>query len=180
MTEIVTEENPVLRGEARVVSHDELQDEKVRDLIVRMKEALAGEQYGVAIAAPQIGESVRIFVVSGRAFASINKEEYAPETHADAVFINPTLVRVSKKQSVGDEGCLSVPGKYGIRVPRAEKVTLAYTDEAGVAHEEQADGLLARIFQHEIDHLDGTLYTDRALEVIDVDDDLKPIAAPDA
>ena len=89
--------------------------------------------------------------------------------------INPEILKTSKKRKIGDEGCLSIPLKYGSKVQRYEKVTMRYYDENGNLKERGASGFLSRVFQHEIDHLNGILYTDEALEVIDVDDDLKPL-----
>ena len=145
-----------------------------------MKRLLSKEKFGVAIAAPQIGESLRIFVVTGKVFAALEEPEDTErkanmEAPPDRVFINPKMLKISKKQQVSSEGCLSIPGKYGTKVKRAEKITINYKDERNVEHEHGATGFLAQVFQHEIDHLNGVLYTDNALEVIDVDENLKPL-----
>lgn len=125
-----------------------------------MKKALAGEEFGVAIAAPQIGESVRIFVVSGRAMLP----EDAPEDTLrpeDITFINPEIVRLSRTKKEMSEGCLSVRGKYGT-VVRHEKASVKALDESGKPFTYNGTGLVAHIFQHEYDHLDGILYIDKA------------------
>lgn len=176
MRKIVHIEHPVLREQAREVALDEIKSLYTQEVINDMKQALAGEKFGVAIAAPQVGEAVRIFIVAGTTLAAREGGEYTPEAYPDAVFINPEVLKASKKTKIGDEGCLSVPGKYGTKVRRNDKITISYYDEAGTKHERGASGFLARVFQHEIDHLNGILYIDDALEVIDVDENLKPIA----
>lgn len=175
MQRIVYTDNPVLREIAHDVEPAEIASTRIQTIIKNMKESLATEKFGVAIAAPQIAESVRIFVVAGKVFASLEDDEYDPVLYPEQTFINPEIVRVSKKQKMGDEGCLSVPGKYGTKVLRHEKITITYYDEDGDRHERGASDFLARIFQHEIDHLNGILYTDEALEVIEVDDELQPL-----
>lgn len=175
MRTIVTTENPVLRETALDIPRADIDSARTHEIITDMKTALHQEKFGVAIAAPQIAESVRIFVVAGHVFANRAGEEYDPQAHPDQVFVNPKIIKTSKKLALGDEGCLSVPYKYGTKVKRSEKVTITYYDESGDCHERGASGFLARVFQHEIDHLDGILYIDHALEVIDVDDELKPL-----
>lgn len=175
MRTIVTTENPVLRTRANEVQLEDIQSPSVQEVILAMKEALSKEKFGVAIAAPQIGEPLRIFVVAGKVLASRAGEDYDKEVHTDQVFINPEVVKISKKMKTGDEGCLSVPGKYGTKVDRYEKMTISHYDEFGERHERGASSFLARIFQHEIDHLNGVLYIDVATEVIDVDENLKPL-----
>jgi peptide deformylase len=86
----------------------------------------------------------------------------------DSVYINPVVIKTSRGKSGKHEGCLSVRGKWGI-VPRAEKVTIQAYDEHGHKFERGASGLLAHIFQHEMDHLDGILYIDKAKELYDDD-----------
>src|SRR6185437_14766007 len=138
----------------------DIKSPKVRRLIARMKKILAGEEYGVAIAAPQAGESLRIFVVAGRAMLP----EDAPEDAVpppDLAFINPELARLSRAKKEMSEGCLSVRGKYGA-VLRHEKASVKALSEAGEPFTYNGTGLMAHIFQHECDHLEGILYTDKA------------------
>ncbi|MAZ67487.1 peptide deformylase [bacterium] len=173
---VTSSEESMLRARADEVQPEDIQSHLIQNVILDMKEALSKEKFGVAIAAPQVGELLRIFVVRGKVFASRSGDEYDEDIHKDQTFINPEVVKVSKKIKTGDEGCLSIPGKYGTRVDRYDKITIRYFDEFGERHERGASGFLARVFQHEIDHLNGILYTDIATEVISVDDDLKPIA----
>ncbi len=144
-----------------------------------MKKLLAKEPYGVALAAVQVGEPVRLFIVAGRALAlDTRNAPDEPKNHeaslhgtssavvADQIYINPVLRKVSRKKTDKHEGCLSVRGKWG-EVPRAEKATLQYVDEEGHPQTRGASGFLAHIFQHEMDHLEGILYTDKASAIYD-------------
>ncbi len=175
MLDIVYIGNSVLRENSGAVPIEEIQTANVQEIIASLKNALEREKFGVAIAAPQIGVALRIFIVGGPVFASRKKEDYDSKKHPDQVFVNPKILKISKKTKIGDEGCLSVPGKYGTKVLRNDKVTISYYDEKGKKHERGASGFLARVFQHEIDHLNGILYVDEAIEVVDVDDELKPL-----
>ncbi len=138
-----------------------------------MRILLASEEYGVALAAPQVGESLRLFVVSSNALEKpkrIAKLGFAAEkdkeeiSGAEDVYINPSVVKMSRGKSLKHEGCLSVRGKWG-RVLRVEKVTLTAYNERGEKFTRGASGLLAHIFQHEMDHLEGVLYIDKAEEL---------------
>ncbi|HEX8993746.1 MAG TPA: peptide deformylase, partial [Candidatus Paceibacterota bacterium] len=130
---------------------------------------LAKEKHGVGLAAPQIGAPLRLFIIAGRVFEAEEHED-GHETKKktppppDRVFINPTIIRVSKSQSRMSEGCLSVRGLYGA-VIRHDKATVKALDENGKPFTLNGSGLLAQIFQHEVDHLEGTLYTDKAIFV---------------
>jgi len=154
---IVTDGAPVLRAVAKPVPKEMFGTPELRRILDRMSEALRGEPHGVAIAAPQIGESLRIFVVRGY----IIKDEEKNDTTPDVAFINPVFVRQSKKKEVLNEGCLSVPGIYG-EIERSVRATVRAQDEKGKKFERGGSGLLAEIFEHEIDHLEGKLFIDRA------------------
>lgn len=170
MREILQEPSPVLHQKAEEVPVANILSDKIQTLIKDMKDALLEEHYGVAIAAPQIGESIRIFIVSGRVFAARKAEEYDPKKHFPEVYINPNIVSTSKKQTEMQEGCLSVRGKWG-KVMRAERTTIEAYDESGEKISRGASGLLAQIFQHEMDHLNGILYIDKAIDVWDDTDE---------
>ena len=161
---IVQAGDPVLRLEAKPVSKKEFGSRKLHALIQKMSKTLAQEEFGVAIAAPQVGVSLRLFVVAGRAFVAdleADERESAP-TPPDMAFLNPEIIRLSRKKKEMSEGCLSVRGQYGT-VLRHEKATIQAQDEHGNFFTYHGSGLIAHIFQHEIDHLDGILYTDKAL-----------------
>lgn len=162
-----TDEDNVLRDTAREVPLSDIQSEPIQDVITRMKQALASQDDGVAIAAPQINESWRIFVVSGKVF-DIDTPEDARSTHDDLVFINPKITKLSKKLEEMEEGCLSVRWLYG-KVDRHEKAEVEAWNEKGEKFTRGGSGLLAQIFQHEIDHLDGTLFIDKARDVHEYD-----------
>lgn len=150
---IYTTENPqqreVLRSKARKVT-------KITPrLLAAVEEMLQTMRHanGVGLAAPQVGIRQRFFVVE----LPEDEEEGLPrETY---VLFNPEIVK-SQGELVGIEGCLSIPGYVG-EVARFEQVTLKALDEQGRPVRHKVDGYLARVFQHEIDHLDGVLYTDR-------------------
>lgn len=135
----------------------------IQDVIRRMSEALRATKDGVGIAAPQIGESLRIFIASEEA---LFEDEDRPEgkTKNDwkhFIYINPVITNFSRQKQQGPEGCLSVPGIYG-EVKRSMKVRVRAYDEHGKVFERGASGLFARLMQHEVDHLNGTLFIDHA------------------
>lgn len=146
----------------REIAHP-VEGTEARKVIKRMKKTLSGCDHGVALAAPQIGKSLRIFIVAGKIF---KKEETDPEV-PDLVFINPEIVELSKEKEWFDEGCLSVEGHYG-KIERSKNTTVRAFDESGEEFEYKASGFLSEIFQHEIDHLNGILFSDTAIEVKDV------------
>lgn len=157
----------VLRQKVAPLSKKDIASPKVRALITRMKKLLAKEKYGVGLAAPQVGAALRLFIVSGRAFLPDEAtEEEKKNPPPDMVFINPELVRTSKKKREMAEGCLSVRGKYGT-VLRSEKATVRALDEKGLPFMRHGSELVAHIFQHELDHLDGVLYVDKAVKLED-------------
>ncbi len=166
MEKIIQKDNPILRKTAKEVPLADIPSAKVQDVIANMKESLAEEGDGVAIAAPQIAVSLRIFVVSHKVF---NKEGVEDErTHTeDLVFINPEITKQSKKLEWLDEGCLSVRWLYG-SVERATKTTVRAYDQNGKKFTHNGSGLLAEIFQHEVDHLNGILFIDTAKDLEEI------------
>lgn len=174
MRQIVQKDHPALREIAKPVPIEQIGSAKIAGIIEDMKAALGRESDGVAIAAPQVGEPLRIFVVSGRIFSkSFNappgeeKQFEDDVTYPDLVFINPEIVKKSKTTALMEEGCLSVRWLYG-RVRRSTKATIRAYDEKGRLFTRGASGLLAQIFQHETDHLVGTLFTDSAKDVREI------------
>ena len=132
-----------------------------------MAKALHSQDDGVAIAAPQIGVPLRIFIVNGRIFDEDFVHGKKPLTdtsmvhHPDLVFINPIFTKISRDKKLLSEGCLSVRPIYG-KVRRATRATMEAYDENGKKFIRSGSGLLAHIFQHETDHLDGILFIDKA------------------
>lgn len=137
--------NPILR---RVASPVERIDQKVREIAHNLRETMIAYE-GVGLAAPQVGIPERIIV--------FRNQENKPE----GVLINPVLV-TSTGEEIGNEGCLSIPGLYG-QVPRAQEVMVEGLNLSGKSVKIVAEGFLARVLQHEIDHLDGILFIDRAI-----------------
>jgi peptide deformylase len=171
-TLIVQKEDPILRLQAKEIPVEDITSPAIQDVIQRMKTALHGEEDGVAIAAPQIGESLRMFMTNGALLQTIRnkrKKKDTPEETGEAkdkVYINPIFLKLSKKKKKMDEGCLSVRWLYGL-VERSDKATIRAVDEQGNLFEENATGLLAQIFQHEMDHLEGILFIDKAENIED-------------
>lgn len=148
--------NP-LRAHALLVKKAEFGTKELKHLVTVMEKSLAKENDGVALAAPQIGVSKRIFVVSPAAYEEDAK--WKP-----LVFINPTLKKMSRKKEERQEGCLSVRWIYG-KTKRHIGVTVEAQDIDGNKFSFGATGLIAHIFQHEIDHLEGILFIDHGYEL---------------
>jgi len=157
---IQQKESPVLREKAKEVPLDQITSTKVQRIIEEMKASLSSQDDGVAIAAPQIGYSLRIFVVSGKV-QKLTKKVEGNVPVSDSVYINPVIKKLSQEKKVLEEGCLSVRYLYG-KVKRSNKATVEALDENGKKFTKGGSGLLAQIFQHEIDHLDGILFIDKA------------------
>ncbi|HVU06870.1 MAG TPA: peptide deformylase [Candidatus Paceibacterota bacterium] len=177
MITIVQKEDPILRKTARAVPKAMFGTPELKKIIADMKAAIESQDDAVAIAAPQIGASLRIFVVSGRIFDMLREEAVTGEGTAqatkkadDMIFINPKVLKLSKDRKEMEEGCLSVRYLYG-KVSRARKATVRAMNESGKAFEIDGTGLLAQIFQHENDHLDGVLFIDSATDLEDLPPD---------
>lgn len=192
-------QHPALRQVADEIPLSEIKSAKIQQVIADMKLALDSQDDGIGLAAPQIGIPLRIFLVSKKIFSThkpngedikvgeniknggkseaSNNSSNTPTIESkntlnvadDLVFINPVLVKESKeKKWMEGEGCLSVRWVYG-KVRRSTKVTIRAFDENGKAFERGAGGLLAHIFQHEVDHLNGILFIDKAKDLEEVD-----------
>jgi peptide deformylase len=162
MKKILQKDEPLLREKSKDVDPADIQGARIQKIIRNMKEAMHNEPDSAAIAAPQIGELVRIFVISK---AILPKKEGVERD--DLVFINPRIIKRSKKKHTIEEGCLSVRWVYG-DVERFEKVTVEACNERGERVVYGASGLIAQAFQHEIDHLDGILFIDKAENIRDL------------
>jgi peptide deformylase len=155
---IVTLPDPVLRRKARpVAKFDKNLHTLIDDMIETMREAP-----GVGLAAPQIGLSERLLVIEYYEREEDEENEEAPKK-VWAV-INPEIMKASDDMVMGVEGCLSIPGLLG-EVERHAEVQVKALNRHGKLMKIKAKGWLARIFQHEIDHLNGILFTDRATRV---------------
>ena len=143
--EIVKEGAPVLRKQAEPVTQV---TKRIRRLVKDMLDTMY-EANGVGLAAPQVGMSQRIIVVD--------------VGEGPVVLINPEIEEAAGSE-IDSEGCLSIPGRWGY-VERAQEVVVTGLNDSGRSVRLRADGLFARALQHEIDHLDGVLFIDKALEI---------------
>lgn len=157
---IITPQNPILRTKARKVT--QFNDPKLQTLIDDMVETML-DAPGVGLAAPQVAVSQRVIVVR-LPDDEQSRAEYGEAAGVLYTLVNPEIVRASRETVDGIEACLSIPGYYGT-VPRAVAVTIAAQDRHGKPVRIKARDWLARVFQHEIDHLDGVLFIDRATEL---------------
>lgn len=156
---IIQPDNPVLRKKAhRVQSFDDKFQKLVDDMIETMIEAP-----GVGLAAPQVAVSQRLIVVR-LLDDDDSREEHGDDAGVLYVVANPEIVKASKEMVEGVEACLSIPGYFG-KVDRHEQITVKGLDRHGQPIRIKAQDWLARVFQHEIDHLDGQLYIDIAKDV---------------
>lgn len=173
----------ILRNIAQDVPVNTITSAEIQRIIKDMSTALATEKYGVAIAAPQIDKSVRIFVVAGSVFARRKNGGKDDSTEPNQAFINPVILRTSKKIQRSHESCLSVQGRPQERGPdvagiveRPEKMRISYHNPQGEKQEREASSFLAAIFDHEIDHLNGILFIDKTVDVWEIDDDFNKVA----
>ena len=162
--EIVQAGNPALRKQGRMLNREEIGSQSIQQLIELMREAMR-EAPGVGLAAPQIGESIQLAVIEDRAeyLRDLSAEQVARLQRSAIPFqviINPKLTFLDKSSAEFFEGCLSVDG-YQAVVDRALNVRVECLNERGEEITINAHGWYARILQHEIDHLNGTLYVDR-------------------
>lgn len=163
---IVQAGDPVLRQRARRLSPGEIHSAEIQNLIEHMREAMRSAP-GVGLAAPQVGQSLQLAVIEDRA-------EYHKDISADLmaerqrkpvpfqVLINPEIVSRSEERKIFFEVCLSVAGFCAL-VPRSALLRVNYLDQHGLPQSLEISGWHARIIQHEVDHLQGTLYIDRML-----------------
>jgi peptide deformylase len=169
MVTIVQSEDKVLRKISKEVPLSEIKKPKIKKILADMNIALDSQYDGVAIAAPQIGISLRIFIISGRVFDEDfirGNKPTNPKIHKNLIFINPVFKKISKDRKLMSEGCLSVRPVYG-KVRRATRATIEAYDENGKKFTMDGSGLIAHIFQHESDHLDGILFIDKAKDLHD-------------
>lgn len=167
MVKILDKDSKTLREIAQSVPLEDISSPKINKILADMKKALASQDDGVAIAAPQIGVSLRIFIISGKVIAYTKGEDEERHHYEDMVYINPIIVKRSREKRLMEEGCLSVRYLYG-KVNRSQKVQIEAYDEKGNFISRGGSGLLAQIFQHETDHLDGILFIDNAVEIEDI------------
>jgi peptide deformylase len=160
MAKLVPGNHPALHTIAEEITEEEIRGGLVKKLLKKLRQAIKTYRVdgyvAVAIAAPQIGVPKRLFLVENQS----KGEDSLPTI----VAVNPRITKISKKTHLVSEGCLSVSNCYGL-VRRSCNVTLEARDERGEKFTRGAGGLLAQIIQHECDHLDGILFTNRAERV---------------
>lgn len=148
--EIITYPNQNLKEKTKPV---EKIDKDIRELVERMKKTMI-ENRGVGLAANQIGESLAIFI--------------AQDKNRIITFVNPKIIKFIGKEKIIEEGCLSVPNIFGY-IKRYPEVIVEYQDLWGKKKKLRAKNLLAQIIQHEIDHLEGKLFIDKAIELYKIE-----------
>ena len=162
--EIVHVPHPALRKKAEIVTDfgPDLQI-MIDDLITTLH-----AYSGAGLAAPQINQSKQVILVE---YGSDEDEEIPPTLY---VAVNPKITRFSRETAVGAEGCLSIPGLMG-EVERAQEIIVEAQDRQGEVVKLRLNGWTARIFQHEIDHLNGVLFTDHTTVVWETDEEYNPV-----
>jgi len=182
---IVKEPHKALRKKAAALLVRDITTPRVQRLVAAMKATLAQTPDGVGLAAPQISESLRMFIVSEEAeeidraekagwkrrekrdLGAVAEKPYEKRPWKYHVFINPVLKNHSRRMIDGPEGCLSVPGTFG-EVLRYEKLTIEAHDERGKKFTRNCSRFFSRVIQHELDHLEGILFTDKAKDLMQI------------
>ena len=145
--------NPILRRRSQLI--DNIQDDRIQQLIDNLISTVK-QANGVGIAAPQVAMGDRLFVVASRP----NLRYPQAPTMEPTAMINPRIIASSTETVKDWEGCLSIPGIRGL-VPRSRAIKIEYTNRNGELHQQELTDFVARIFQHEYDHLDGMVFLDR-------------------
>jgi len=164
MLEIVKYPNPILIQPNDAVTFPLASE--VKDLIKQMWETVQG--MGIGLAAPQVGANKRICIIHMAKEGKAKKISYKNKEQ-DFVMINPEIVFLSQTEALMTEGCLSFPGDY-YEIWRPQGIKVRYFDEKGKLKEKTASGLLARVIQHEVDHLNGNLFINLGGKKIKEDD----------
>jgi peptide deformylase len=144
--QILVEPDRRLRLKSEKIDTKKINEQEMRQLSEDLKETMLKKD-GIGLAAPQIGQNIRLIVVSAK--------------NGPLVMFNPKIIKKSFSKDWEEEGCLSVPFYFG-EVKRSKSITCTFFDQSGQENKIKASGLLARVTQHEIDHLDGILFIDKA------------------
>ena len=148
---------PVLRQKSKELKSEELPKKEIQQLLLDMEKTMI-EKDGVGLAAPQVGRNLRVIVISTE--------------DGSVVLVNPKILRKSFKKEIMEEGCLSLPEVFGL-VKRSQKVRVVAMDKTGKKMKFKASGMFARVIQHEVDHLEGVLFIDKAREIVKGKDKLQ-------
>jgi peptide deformylase len=163
---IITNPNPILRKKSVEINEKDISSQKIKELYLDMEEImLKGD--GIGLAAPQVGKNIRLCVINASTLPASRFLSENRIKEGTICMINPKITKKSWAREWGEEGCLSVPNVFG-QVRRHKKITCQYFDLNGQKIKLNADGLLARVIQHEIDHLDGILFIDKARDVKEI------------
>ncbi len=152
-------ENEILRKISEEIKKEDIEKKEIQDILKSMIKFIEIQPDGAALAAPQIGINKRIFIINPKIINKKNEKNF--DSLENCVFINPKIINTSKKKELLEEGCFSVRHWYG-KVNRYKNTTIKYFDGYGNEKEKNSGGLLSQIFQHEIEHLDGILFSDKA------------------
>ncbi len=150
--------NPILQNKSTKLSVTDIKSDKIQQLIADMRHTVAAKKYGVGLAAPQVGSPVSLSVIA------IKKTPTRPEAKEfEGVIINPSFEGLGKQEAMW-EGCISFASLQSpvfAKAVRFKHIRAKWLDEKGEAHDEELDGLVAHVFQHETDHLNGILFPQR-------------------
>lgn len=156
--------NEILRKRSKEIDREFVLSEENQQLIKDMTETLY-EKDGVGLAAPQIGKNIRLIIISKLAFKDSKiKTKNNIDKHSDLILINPVWQKLNKKTTTDTEGCLSVPNTFG-KVKRYKDIEVEAFNEKGEILKFQTKKFLARVIQHEVDHLEGILFIDKATDL---------------
>lgn len=164
--EVIAIPTPSLRERSIELSHDVLMQEKTQQFIDELIPTMYDDD-GIGIAAPQVGNNIRVCIIGKDAIPK--RHELAGK---DIALVNPRYIKTSKKTHIETEGCLSVPGAFG-PVKRSKDIEVTALTRDGEEITFPARGFFARVIQHEIDHLDGILYIDRAESLTEMEHEKK-------
>ena len=151
---IVLDPNPILHVKGKKIEESEIKTKPMQDLIENMIETLYVKE-GLGLAAPQVGASIQLCVIA---------KNFTTDKKKDLVLINPKWEKASILKEWDEEGCLSVPKIYG-QVKRYKKIKVSALDEKGKHIQFIAEGLFARVVQHEVDHINGILFIEKARDL---------------
>ncbi len=154
---IITTPNDLLKASCEKVKFNEETKQVIEDMMDTLLDAKNPE--GAGLAAPQIGILKRIIIARDFFVSPENQKEVLSKEY---VLVNPKIISKSKETEIDFEGCLSIPDTYG-KVERSKKIKVKALDENGETLRMTANGFLARVIQHEVDHLDGVLFTDKMI-----------------
>ncbi len=166
MLPVIHEPNPILRTRSEEIDPADLRAPRMQQLMDDMIDAMYDDD-GIGLAAPQIGKNIRLFTIGKEAMKHFDVDEGTVPKHKDFVLVNPVWTRMSRKTAWDTEGCLSVPKTFG-KVKRYVDIYVEGLDRHGNVVKFRASKYLARVIQHETDHLNGILFIDKAKDIYTV------------